>query len=63
MFNKRTLCVEESVHIVFYETNILFERQEHEDEAIRLVKDLTESSTQVKVAPKEGTCDGTGSSI
>ncbi|XP_070029757.1 uncharacterized protein [Nicotiana sylvestris] len=61
--NKRTLCVEESVHVVFDETNILSGRQEHEDEAIGLVKDLTEVSTQVKVAPKEGIGDGTGSSI
>ncbi|XP_070005014.1 uncharacterized protein [Nicotiana sylvestris] len=36
---------------------------EYEDESIVLVKDLTEASTQVKVEPKEGTCDGTGSSI
>jgi len=48
---------------VFDETNILTERQEHEDEAIGLVKDLTEASAQVKVAPKEGTVDGTCSSI
>ncbi|XP_070004735.1 uncharacterized protein [Nicotiana sylvestris] len=49
--------------LVFDETNILSERQEHEDEAIGLVKDLTEALAQVKVAPKEGTGDGTGSSI
>ncbi|XP_070010658.1 uncharacterized protein [Nicotiana sylvestris] len=39
------------------------EQEEHEDEAIGLVKDLTEASAQVKTAPKEGTGDGTGSSI
>ncbi|XP_070026701.1 intracellular protein transport protein USO1-like [Nicotiana sylvestris] len=32
---------------------------EHEDEAIGLVKELIESTTQVKVASKEGTGDGT----
>ncbi|XP_070008194.1 uncharacterized protein [Nicotiana sylvestris] len=36
MYNKRTLCGEESVHMVFDETNILSKRQEHEDEAIGL---------------------------
>ncbi|XP_070003030.1 uncharacterized protein [Nicotiana sylvestris] len=55
--------LEESVHVVFDETNILSARQEHGDEAIGLVKDLTEASTQVKMAPTEGTGDGTGSSI
>ncbi|XP_070014477.1 uncharacterized protein [Nicotiana sylvestris] len=59
VFNKRTLCVEESVHVVFDETNILSERQEHEDKAIGLVKELTKSPVQVKVASKEGTGDGT----
>ncbi|XP_070028917.1 uncharacterized protein [Nicotiana sylvestris] len=54
--------LEESVHVVFDETNILSERQEHEDEAIGLVKELTESPAQDKVASKEGTCDGTGPS-
>ncbi|XP_070004135.1 uncharacterized protein [Nicotiana sylvestris] len=61
--NKRTLCVEESVHVVFDETNILSKRQEHEDEAIGLVKELSEVTAQAKTAPKEGTGDGTGSSI
>ncbi|XP_070029112.1 uncharacterized protein [Nicotiana sylvestris] len=51
---------EESVHVVFDETNILSERHEHEDEAIGLVKDLIEALEQVKVAPKEGIGDGTG---
>ncbi|XP_070009738.1 uncharacterized protein [Nicotiana sylvestris] len=51
---------EERVHVVFDETNILSERQEHEDEAIGLVKELTESPAQVKVASKEGTSDGPG---
>ncbi|XP_070015390.1 uncharacterized protein [Nicotiana sylvestris] len=37
--------------------------KEYEDEAIGLVKDLTEASAQVKVAPKERTGDGTCSSI
>ncbi|XP_070023369.1 uncharacterized protein [Nicotiana sylvestris] len=32
---------------------------EHEDEALGLVKDFTEASALVKVAPKEGTVDGT----
>ncbi|XP_070004900.1 uncharacterized protein [Nicotiana sylvestris] len=45
------------------ETNILSERQEHEDEAIGLVKDLSEVSAQAKVEPKEGIGDGIGSSI
>ncbi|XP_070013930.1 uncharacterized protein [Nicotiana sylvestris] len=49
--------------LVFDETNILYERQEYEDEAIRLVKDFTKVSAQVKVVPKEGTGDGTGPSI
>ncbi|XP_070004746.1 uncharacterized protein [Nicotiana sylvestris] len=47
----------------FDETNILSERQEYADEAIGLVKELSEISAQAKVAPKEGTCDGTGDSI
>ncbi|XP_070008145.1 uncharacterized protein [Nicotiana sylvestris] len=38
-------------------------KQEYEDEAIGLVKDLTEVLAQVKVARKEGTSDGTGPSI
>ncbi|XP_070019895.1 uncharacterized protein [Nicotiana sylvestris] len=37
-------------------------KQEHEDEAIGLVKELSESPAQVKVASKEGTGDGTGPS-
>ncbi|XP_070004877.1 intracellular protein transport protein USO1-like [Nicotiana sylvestris] len=36
---------------------------EHEDEAIGQVKDLTEVLEQVKVAPKEGTGDGTETSF
>ncbi|XP_070022758.1 uncharacterized protein [Nicotiana sylvestris] len=55
--------LKESVYAVFDETNILSKRQEHEDEAIGLVKDLTEASAQVKVAPKEGTGNETSSSI
>ncbi|XP_070015153.1 uncharacterized protein [Nicotiana sylvestris] len=37
---------EESVHVVFGETNVLSKRHEHEDEDIGLVKDLTEVSAQ-----------------
>ncbi|XP_070020007.1 uncharacterized protein [Nicotiana sylvestris] len=49
----------ESVHVVFDETNILSESQEHEDKAIGQVKELSEVTAQAEIAPKEGT----GSSI
>ncbi|XP_070020852.1 uncharacterized protein [Nicotiana sylvestris] len=49
----------ENIHVVFDETNILSVREEHENEAIGLVKELSEVSAQDKVAPKEGTGDGT----
>jgi len=32
VFNKRTLCVEESVHVLFDETNSLVENDEQDDE-------------------------------
>ncbi|XP_070003127.1 uncharacterized protein [Nicotiana sylvestris] len=41
----------------------LSERQEHEDEAIGLVKGLNEVTAQAEAAPDKGTGDGTGSSI
>ncbi|XP_070046978.1 uncharacterized protein [Nicotiana tomentosiformis] len=62
VYNKRTMCVEESVHVVFDETNIISERQEHDDEAIGLVRNLKETTTQTKVVLEEGTCDGIGPS-
>ncbi|XP_070002317.1 uncharacterized protein [Nicotiana sylvestris] len=37
--------------------------KEHKDEAIGLVKELTESPTQVKVASKEGTCPSNQSNL
>ncbi|XP_070032159.1 uncharacterized protein [Nicotiana tomentosiformis] len=52
----------ESVHVDFDETNILSERREHNDEAIRLVRNLNETTAQTEAALKEGICDGTGSS-
>ncbi|XP_070049192.1 uncharacterized protein [Nicotiana tomentosiformis] len=53
----------ESVHVVFDETNILFERQEQDDEAIRLVKHLNETTTQAEASLEEGIGDRTCSSI
>ena len=32
VFNKRTLCVEESVHVLFHETNSLIEHDTQEEE-------------------------------
>jgi len=32
VFNKRTLCVEESAHVLFNETNSLFENDAHDEE-------------------------------
>ncbi|XP_070018048.1 uncharacterized protein [Nicotiana sylvestris] len=56
VYNKRTMCVEESIHVVLYETNILSERHAHRDEAVGLVKGLNEITAQAEDAPKEGTC-------
>ncbi|XP_070015064.1 uncharacterized protein [Nicotiana sylvestris] len=55
--------LEERVHVVLDETNILSERHEHEDEAIGLVKGLNEIIAQADAAPEERTGDETGSSI
>ncbi|XP_070057463.1 uncharacterized protein [Nicotiana tomentosiformis] len=63
VYSKKTKCVEESVHVVFDETNILSERQEHDDEAIELIKHLNETTAQTEASLEEGTGDGTGSSI
>ncbi|XP_070054148.1 uncharacterized protein [Nicotiana tomentosiformis] len=52
----------ESVHVVFDETNILSERQEHDDEAIGLVRNSNETTAQTEAAPEVGTGDGTGPS-
>ena len=39
MFNKRTLCVEESVHVLFDETNSLVENNtQHEDSNLGLAR-------------------------
>ena len=32
VLNKQTLCVEESVHVLFYETNSLVEIDAHDDD-------------------------------
>ncbi|XP_070056601.1 uncharacterized protein [Nicotiana tomentosiformis] len=52
IYNKRTMCVEESVHMVFDETNILSERQEHDDEAIGLDADWV---NEINKLDKDGT--------
>ncbi|XP_070048548.1 uncharacterized protein [Nicotiana tomentosiformis] len=51
--------LEESVHMVFDEANILFKRQEQDDEATRLVRNSNETTTQTEAALEEGTGDGT----
>ncbi|XP_070036121.1 uncharacterized protein [Nicotiana tomentosiformis] len=48
IYNKRTMCVEESVHVVFDETNIHSKRQEHDDEAIGLANQKESHLTAVK---------------
>ncbi|XP_070035105.1 uncharacterized protein [Nicotiana tomentosiformis] len=47
--------LEESVHVVFDETNILSERQEHDGEAIGLIRNSNETITQTEASPEEGT--------
>nr|XP_009800411.1 PREDICTED: uncharacterized protein LOC104246309 [Nicotiana sylvestris] len=54
--------VEESVHVLFDETNTLYERQEHEYEAIGLVRNSNKTIVQTEAAIEEGTGDGIGSS-
>jgi len=48
VFNERTLCVEESVHVLFDETNSLIEHDTHEEELelslVRKDLSLTQSS-------------------
>ncbi|XP_070045166.1 uncharacterized protein [Nicotiana tomentosiformis] len=53
---------EESVHLAFDETNILSERQEHDDKAIGLLRNSNETTAQAEVAPEEGIGDGRGPS-
>ena len=62
MFNKRTLCVEESVHVLFDETNSLVENdaQDEEFELGLEKKDLLLAQTKGK-CPEEGS--GTGADL
>ena len=64
MFNKRTLCVEESVHVLFDETNSVVEHDTQDEEfelsLVRKELSLTQSSIVDKgKAPKDEPSPGT----